>query len=34
MVTKRILTGVKPTGNGLHLGNYFGAVKPLIELSQ
>ena len=34
MVTKRILTGVKPTGNGLHLGNFFGAVKPLIELSQ
>jgi len=34
MATKRILTWVKPTGNGLHLGNYFGAVKPLIELSK
>jgi tryptophanyl-tRNA synthetase len=29
---ERVLTGVKPTGN-LHLGNYFGAIKPAIELS-
>nr|MDD3720245.1 tryptophan--tRNA ligase [Candidatus Gracilibacteria bacterium] len=27
----RILTGVKPTGNGMHIGNYFGAVKPMID---
>lgn len=30
---KRILTGIKPTGYA-HLGNYFGAIKPAIELSQ
>ncbi|MDD4151755.1 MAG: tryptophan--tRNA ligase, partial [Candidatus Gracilibacteria bacterium] len=29
---KRILTGLKPTGNGLHIGNYMGAVKPFIDL--
>jgi tryptophanyl-tRNA synthetase len=28
---KRILSGVQPSGK-LHLGNYFGAVKPHIEL--
>ena len=30
---KTILTGVKPTGNGMHIGNYFGAVKPIIDHS-
>ena len=30
---KRILTGIKPTGYA-HLGNYFGAIKPAIELSE
>jgi tryptophanyl-tRNA synthetase len=30
---KRFLTGVKPTGE-VHLGNYFGSVKPCIELSK
>ena len=30
---KRILTGVKPTGRP-HIGNYFGAIKPMIELSE
>lgn len=29
---KKILTGIKPTGYA-HLGNYFGAIKPAIELS-
>ena len=29
---KRALTGVKPTGMP-HLGNYIGAIKPAIELS-
>lgn len=29
---KRILTGLKPTGH-LHLGNYFGGLKPIIDLS-
>lgn len=28
---KRVLTGVKPTGKP-HIGNYFGAIKPAIEL--
>ncbi|NVP18038.1 tryptophan--tRNA ligase [Candidatus Gracilibacteria bacterium] len=31
---KRILTGIKPTGNGMHIGNYFGAVKPLFDLAK
>lgn len=30
---ERILTGIKPTGIP-HLGNYFGAIKPAIELSE
>jgi tryptophanyl-tRNA synthetase len=29
---KIALTGIKPTGN-LHIGNYFGAIKPALELS-
>lgn len=29
---KRVLTGIKPTGLA-HIGNYFGAIKPAIELS-
>lgn len=32
-MSKLCLTGIQPTGK-LHLGNYFGAVKPLIELSK
>ncbi|MBX2810462.1 MAG: tryptophan--tRNA ligase [Myxococcales bacterium] len=30
---KRVLTGIKPTGT-LHLGNYFGAIRPAIELAK
>ncbi|MBQ3494485.1 MAG: tryptophan--tRNA ligase [Clostridia bacterium] len=30
---KRILTGIKPTGYA-HIGNFFGAIKPAIELAQ
>ncbi len=30
----RILTWLQATSNQLHIGNYFGAVKPIIELSQ
>lgn len=30
---ERILTGIKPTGYA-HLGNYFGAIKPAIDLSK
>lgn len=29
---KRILSGIAPSGSALHIGNYFGAVKPQIEL--
>ncbi|OGM75623.1 tryptophan--tRNA ligase [Candidatus Woesebacteria bacterium RIFOXYB1_FULL_38_16] len=28
----RILSGITPSGSGLHIGNYFGAIKPQIEL--
>src|SRR5437016_2778570 len=32
-MTKRILSGVQPSGKGgLHLGNYFGAIKQHIAL--
>ena len=30
---KRVLTGIKPTGYA-HIGNYFGAIRPAIELSK
>ena len=30
---KIVLTGIKPTGTP-HVGNYVGALKPLIEQSQ
>ena len=28
---KRVITGIKPTG-AIHLGNYFGAIKPILDL--
>lgn len=31
-MTKRILTGIKPTGTP-HLGNYLGAIQPALQLS-
>lgn len=31
MAQKRIFTGLQPSG-GLHIGNYFGAIKPNVEL--
>ncbi len=31
---KRVLTWVKPTGDQLHIGNYFGAVEPMVRLSR
>lgn len=31
---KRILSGITPSGNSLHIGNYFGAVKPQIDLQE
>lgn len=30
---KRVLTWIKPTGEQLHLWNYFGALKPMVELA-
>lgn len=33
MNKKIALTGIKPTGNP-HIGNYFGAIKPALELSK
>ncbi|MDQ3008318.1 MAG: tryptophan--tRNA ligase [bacterium] len=30
--TKRVVSGITPSGSALHIGNYFGAVKPNIEL--
>ena len=33
MSEKIILTGIKPTGTP-HLGNYVGALKPLVDMSQ
>ncbi len=29
---KRVVSGITPSGDSLHIGNYFGAVKPQIEL--
>ena len=31
-MTKRILTGIKPTWSELHLWNYFWALKPFVEM--
>lgn len=31
-MSKRILSGITPSGNALHIGNFFGAVGPQIEL--
>lgn len=31
-MAKRILSGITPSGSALHIGNYFGAVNPQIEL--
>ena len=32
MTINRVLSGITPSGNTLHLGNYAGAVKPQFEL--
>ena len=31
---KRVLTGIKPTGEQLHLGNYFWAIQPMLAFTQ
>lgn len=33
MKTKRLLTGLQPSGE-LHIGNYFGALKPFVDFLQ
>jgi len=30
---KKILTWIKPTGNWMHIGNYFWAIKPLFDMA-
>ncbi|MCK9467430.1 MAG: tryptophan--tRNA ligase [Candidatus Absconditabacterales bacterium] len=30
----RFLTGLKPTGSQLHIGNYFGSIKQMIDLAK
>ena len=32
MMSKKIFSGVQPTGN-LHLGNYLGAIKNFVDLN-
>lgn len=32
MMTKIVLSGVTPSGSALHIGNYFGMLKPLVDL--
>jgi tryptophanyl-tRNA synthetase len=34
MTKKHILTGCQPSSDQLHIGNYFGAVKPMIDLQK
>lgn len=31
---KIVLTGVTPSGDAMHIGNYFGAMLPLVKLAQ
>lgn len=31
---KRIITWVKPTGNGMHIGNYFWAIVPFLKVAE
>lgn len=33
-MTKRILTAIKPTGEFIHIGNYFGAIEPMIRAQE
>jgi tryptophanyl-tRNA synthetase len=30
----RVLAGIKPTGDALHLGNYFGALRQFVDLQE
>lgn len=33
-MTNRILTAIKPTGEFVHIGNYFGAMEPMIHAQE
>ncbi len=33
-MSKRYLTGLQPTSDQLHIGNYFGAVAPMVAFAQ
>ncbi|HRX63987.1 MAG TPA: tryptophan--tRNA ligase [Candidatus Absconditabacterales bacterium] len=33
-MAKRFLTGLKPTGKQLHIGNYFGSIKQMMDLAK
>ena len=32
MARKRVFSGIQPTGDGVHLGNYLGAIKGMLDL--
>ena len=34
MKKERVLSGVQPTGESMHLGNYLGAVKGMLALQE
>lgn len=34
LTDKIVLTGVTPSGDAMHIGNYFGAMLPLVKLAQ
>jgi tryptophanyl-tRNA synthetase len=33
-MSKKIITGVKPTGSSMHLGNLMGAVLPFAKVAK
>jgi tryptophanyl-tRNA synthetase len=34
MTQKRVLSGIQPTSDSFHLGNYLGALKQWVELQE
>ena len=34
MTCKRVLSGIQPTADSFHLGNYLGAVKQWVQLQE
>jgi tryptophanyl-tRNA synthetase len=33
-VIRRVLSGITPSGSNMHIGNYFGAIKPHIDMQE